>query len=103
VAKSRESVSLTSDEFSVDPADERENPLRVGFNHAYLQEQISAALAQLSPRDQLVITHRILNEETLEEVGNRIGMTKEGARLAVLKALKNLRGVMSVDPRDNFI
>ena len=103
VSNTRELASLTNEEFRLDPTDVRENPTLSGSNHTYLREELSAALAQLSPRDQVVLTHRILKEETLQAVGERIGMTKEGTRLAVLKALKNLRKVMQFDPRDDFL
>jgi RNA polymerase sigma factor (sigma-70 family) len=103
VSNTRELASLTNEEFRQDPSDVRENATLSGANHTYLREELSAALAKLSPRGQVVLTHRILKEETLQAVGERIGMTKEGTRLAVLKALKNLRKVMRFDPRDDFL
>jgi RNA polymerase sigma factor (sigma-70 family) len=103
VSNTRDLASLTNEEFRLDPTDVRKNSSLRGVNHTYLREERSAALAQLAHRDQVVLTHRILKEETLQAVGERIGMTKEGTRLAVLKALKNLRKVMRFDPRDDFL
>ena len=91
------------EEISLEPTDTRPTLELTESNQAYLHDALSAALAKLPSKDQLVLTHRILREETLEEVGNRVGITKEGARLAVQRALKRLQKVMAFDPRDNFL
>lgn len=94
---------LGSEEISLEPTDTRPTLKLTEANQAYLDGALSAALAKLPPKDQLVLTHRILKEETLEEVGKRVGITKEGARLAVQRALKRLQNVIELDPRDNFL
>lgn len=91
------------EEILLEPTKTRPTLELTEVNQAYLHDALSAALAKLPPKDQVVLTHRILKEETLEEVGKRVGITKEGARLAVQRALKRLKKVMTVDPRDNFL
>jgi len=55
--------------------------------------ELSSALSTLSPRDQLVLTARYLEEEglALKDIGARIGVTSERVRVLVNNALPRLR------------
>jgi RNA polymerase sigma-32 factor len=59
-----------------------------------LQEWASKALDTLNPREKYIIQKRILSEEpeTLKELGERFGVTRERARQIERAALQKLKG-----------
>jgi RNA polymerase sigma-32 factor len=58
-------------------------------------KRLAAALAQLSPRERAVIDQRQEEEEpTLEEIGRRLGVSKERVRQIEQRALAKLRTVL---------
>ncbi|MGB9674199.1 MAG: sigma-70 family RNA polymerase sigma factor [Anaerolineales bacterium] len=63
--------------------------------HLMLQEQIESALATLTPREARVIRLRYgldrQHQLTLEEVGEKFGLTRERIRQIELQALRRLR------------
>ncbi len=60
-----------------------------------MQEQVESVLKTLSPREETVLRLRFGigdgYQRTLEEVGNRFGVTRERVRQIETKALKKLR------------
>jgi RNA polymerase primary sigma factor len=62
---------------------------------ADLSQAIARALATLGERDKLILTMRFgidgQEESTLAEIGERVGLTPEGVRLRVARALDHLR------------
>lgn len=82
----------TVSSFIEDPNSTRpEDPL----NSADLREEIGAALADLTPREEKVVRMRYgIGEPTqysLEEIGNRFCLTRERIRQIEIKALRKLR------------
>ncbi len=59
-----------------------------------INERITSCMEKLSPRRRLVLTHRYKHEETLEDVGTRLNITKERVRQIEGDALRDLRGLM---------
>jgi RNA polymerase sigma factor (sigma-70 family) len=61
---------------------------------------VSQALAPLTERERLVIIRRFglggRAEETLAEVGEALGMTREGARLIEKRAMGKMRHALGV-------
>lgn len=78
--------------FIEDPSSEQPD---VPLNMADLREEIGAALADLTPREEKVVRMRYgIGEPTqysLEEIGNRFCLTRERIRQIELKALRKLR------------
>jgi RNA polymerase primary sigma factor len=82
----------TVSSFIEDPNSTRpEDPI----NSADLREEIGAALADLTPREEKVVRMRYgIGEPTqysLEEIGNRFCLTRERIRQIEIKALRKLR------------
>lgn len=78
---------LIPDENAADPSDLAE--------HAILRERLNAAIGTLSPRERLILElrHGLLdfNPQTLDQIGKRLGVTRERIRQIESKALKKLR------------
>jgi RNA polymerase sigma factor (sigma-70 family) len=52
---------------------------------------IKKLIGELTERDQSIFFHRIQRGETLEQVGNRVGITKEAVRLAQIRIMNLIR------------
>ena len=79
--------------------DERPNPEHVvtGMRDAEARSRwLAEALAELSPREQTIIQERRLREQgaTLEELGRKLGLSKERVRQLENRALSKLRKEM---------
>jgi RNA polymerase sigma factor (sigma-70 family) len=57
--------------------------------------QIRAAVAQLGGKDRAVVVGRFIEGKTLQEVGDSLNMSREGARLIERRALARLRALLS--------
>lgn len=80
-------------------ADERPSPEEiVGGNHDTQQRSIwlASSLAELSEREQTIIRERRLREDgsTLEELGVRLGISKERVRQIEHRALQKLKAAL---------
>lgn len=80
-------------------ADERPNPEdAVGVSHDARQRSrwLASSLAELSDREQTIIRERRLREEgrTLEELGVRLGISKERVRQIEHRALQKLKAAL---------
>ena len=90
--------------FIEDPSSIRpEDPI----NSAELREEIGAALADLTPREEKVVRMRYgIGEPTqysLEEIGNRFCLTRERIRQIEIKALRKLRHARRARSLQNFM
>jgi RNA polymerase sigma-32 factor len=83
-------------DFLVDPGPNPEeivtSKLDGGLRHVWLTE----SLQELSPREQMIIVERMLNDEkaTLEELGGKLGVTKERVRQIETKAFRKLQNAV---------
>jgi RNA polymerase sigma-32 factor len=59
-----------------------------------LRSGVSAAMAQLDPRERFIIEHRFMRDTpmTLSELGDHFGFSRERARQLELRAMGKLRG-----------
>jgi RNA polymerase sigma-32 factor len=91
--------------------DERPNPeeaLQDGHDSRTRTKWIASSLAELSEREQIIIRERRLREEgsTLEELGRRLGISKERVRQIEHRALQKLKCALMrrmKDPADEAI
>jgi RNA polymerase sigma factor (sigma-70 family) len=70
------------------------------INVPELRESIDAMLAQLTPRERIIlIDHYGLDEaaepKTLDQLGRKLGISKERVRQIEMQALKKLRRILS--------
>jgi RNA polymerase primary sigma factor len=76
-------------------ADDKEVTLSDSVDQTLLKEQLSEALSILSKREEDVIRMRFGlddgNPKTLEQVGKKLGVTRERIRQIEAKALRRLR------------
>jgi len=92
-------------------ADERPTPeeaLADGHDSRTRTKWIASSLAELSEREQIIIRERRLRDEgsTLEELGRRLGISKERVRQIEHRALQKLKGALLrrvKDPADEAI
>jgi RNA polymerase sigma factor (sigma-70 family) len=61
-------------------------------------KQVMAYLSRLSPLQQRVLCLRFLQEMTLEEIGQCLGISREGVRQTQERGLANLRKYLGVAP-----
>lgn len=59
--------------------------------------QVDAVLAQMAPREALIVRRRVLNDETetLESIGDELGLTRERVRQLEARALEHLRRALT--------
>lgn len=60
-------------------------------------KNLAAKIARLREQDRFVLTSRFLEERTLEEVGQMIGVTRERVRQIEAQAIQRLQAMMGVD------
>ena len=86
-SSSKSLVEVIADKNAVDPADYLANE--------FLNESIEACLAELSEKQREVLCRRFglggYERQTLEEVGQAVGLTRERVRQIQMNALKALR------------
>lgn len=94
----------TIGDFIEDP--ERDRP-GDEFDGASLRDEVTAALAQLTPREETVVRMRYgIGEAThysLEEIGVRFNLTRERIRQIELKALRKLRTTQRCESLGAFL
>jgi len=83
-------------DFLVDPNPNPEEIELSRHDSALRREWLQAALGQLNPREKLIVSERMLNDEkvTLEELGERLGVTKERVRQIETKAFAKLQNMV---------
>jgi RNA polymerase sigma-32 factor len=92
-------------------ADQRPNPEEVVIglrDNVTRSRWLAEAIGQLSPREQVIIRQRRLNEDgaTLEELGRQLGVSKERVRQLEHRAMMKLRAAMArrvVQPDELFV
>ncbi len=94
--RQRDRFRATSDELFLARADERGNHLLLEAEQRRREEQISRILEQLDNREQQIIISRFgldhrHEPQTLKEVGEEMGVTKERVRQIEVRALGKLR------------
>jgi len=62
-----------------------------------VRREVSGALALLSDNERMVVEKRVMSDEpeSLQKIGDRLGLTRERVRQIEAKALKKLRGALS--------
>ncbi|WP_300301072.1 RNA polymerase factor sigma-32 [Ferrovibrio sp.] len=83
-------------DFLVDPGPNPEEIVSDKVDGGQRRAWLAESLKELSPREQLIIVERMLNDEkaTLEELGGRLGVTKERVRQIETKAFRKLQGAV---------
>ena len=57
----------------------------------HLEDAMESAMSDLTKQQKFVLKHRFWKDETLEEVGNKLGRTEDRVRQIEAKALRMLR------------
>ena len=86
-------------------ADERPSPetiVSTNMDMAARSRWLAESLAQLNEREQTIIRERRLREEgrTLEELGSKLGISKERVRQIEHRALQKLKASLMTHMRD---
>jgi RNA polymerase sigma-32 factor len=73
--------------------------------HRYVVEVIKAALAKLTPREQLVIHKRYLDDakQTFEAIGRELGVSKDRVRQLEARALAKLQELLAPMLADSMV
>lgn len=85
--------------------DHKSNPYEQELHHLRRQEAVSQILGQLDERERQIIECRFGLDRgteplTLEQVGNRFGVTKERIRQLEIRALNKLRSLVKIEGMD---
>lgn len=80
-------------DFLPDPGPNPEEIVSDKMDGGLRREWLTESLKELSSREQLIIVERMLNDDkaTLEELGGRLGVTKERVRQIETKAFRKLQ------------
>jgi RNA polymerase sigma-32 factor len=80
-------------DFLPDPGPNPEQIVESSHDGALRRAWLTESLKQLNPREQLIVSERMLNDDkvTLEELGERLGVTKERVRQIETKAFAKLQ------------
>lgn len=80
-------------DFLADPGPNPEEIVSGKLDGGLRHEWLTESLKELSPREQMIITERMLGDDkvTLEELGGRLGVTKERVRQIETKAFRKLQ------------
>lgn len=62
-----------------------------GVQHAELRAQLDALLAELDPRERIIIRARFEQQQTLDQIGQQVGLTRERVRQIQTVAMAKLR------------
>ncbi len=67
------------------------------------KEQLHKVLGQLNEREQFIITNRFLNDSpmTLQEIGDKYGISKERVRQLESNAIKKIRTALTQPPKND--
>ncbi len=84
----------------VDPSADQEKALGEKEEKALTRKGLKKALSTLTPKERLVIAQRFLIERplTLQEVGERLGVTRERVRQIEARALQKMRKALTGYP-----
>lgn len=84
----------------VDPTADQEEVLGIKEERTLARQGLKKALSTLTPKERLVIANRFLLEEplTLQELGKRLGVTRERVRQIEARALQKLRKALKGYP-----
>lgn len=101
---SREPVSLVAidDPEMPHPADTRSSEASGIARVGVIYGAVRAAVDRLSDKERAVVETYHLEEGTLQEAGDRIGVTREGARRIKLRAISRLKGLLGTDPTEEL-
>ena len=85
------------------PNENQEERLARLEDHALVEKVLASALDTLTDKERDIIERRILNEdpETLQQIGDRLGVSRERVRQLENRALKKLRKAMT-EPTKNL-
>lgn len=88
----------------VDPTADQEEALGTKEERALTRQRLKKALTGLTPKERLVIANRFLVEKplTLQEVGSKLGVTRERVRQIEARALQKLRKALKGYPLPAF-
>lgn len=78
---------------------EATNRLQLPGCTCHLQRELAQALAGLTPRDRDVALSRFRDDQTLQEIGDRLGVTRERVRQLEVKVRAKLRAALDGDAR----
>ena len=102
-ARVRAATVSVDDEGFIEPEDRRTNEATAEAHRDQVKAVIRAAVGQLPERERSVITDYVLDEKTLQEAGDRIGVTREGARLIKLRGMSRLKTIMGEGSAEDFL
>ncbi|MBP6818594.1 MAG: RNA polymerase factor sigma-32 [Ferrovibrio sp.] len=89
-------------DFLVDPGPNPEQQVEARHDGALRHTWLTESLDQLNPRERLIVSERMLNDDkvTLEELGERLGVTKERVRQIETKAFAKLQSLVLKKSRE---
>jgi RNA polymerase primary sigma factor len=111
-AMATESISLdipVGEDLSLEdyvPADAKDSPLEATQHHL-LQQDLKQALKMLSPKERFILLERYGvtsgSKKTLDQIGIKLGFSKERVRQLESRALKKLRSSESISHLKDYL
>ncbi len=88
--------TVTHLERLTDPSLSHEEELANTQEHAIVKKDVSTALALLSDRERFILENRVMTDspQSLQFVGDKLGLTRERVRQIQCAALKKLKGTL---------